>query len=143
MFISLGAMNLTQYIDKSLSSTINCYDQAGGVSTFGSLLGVSVNFEFKQPFGFITPIDLIGIPGKCNNPFFTGNKIPQLVPMNFPYRTYFGNHAYVDFKNNIYYACGGPVRGISKFLYFGNVIDQSRTISLPYRLDNSPVPKVK
>jgi hypothetical protein len=71
---------------------VNCYDCAASVALMCNVLGVSVEYHFHEPFGFLRYVEPIG-RGKCNNPFYScygGNA--EVGPDDW--RTGFGNHAY-------------------------------------------------
>ncbi len=94
------SMKLSQYIDKTLNNTVNCYDQAAALTSFGCLLGLDVEYKFMQPFGYINTVDLVGV-GNCNNPFFTLNSFPQIAGADETGRSLFGNHAFVLLTSKI------------------------------------------
>jgi hypothetical protein len=88
--------------------SVNCYDQAGCVQTMLGAVGLSSTWLYMAPFGYITTTNLIGWPGGCNNPFFRSNNTAQVVNLNDPLRTGFGNHAFIMFGTQIMDACAGP-----------------------------------
>ncbi|MBU4212978.1 MAG: hypothetical protein KKD33_10400 [Verrucomicrobia bacterium] len=153
-----GTFDLTGYLEKSSTlygtsgNVVNCYDQAGGVTTCARLLGVSAEYIFMgatwnnglAPFGYILATDLVGV-GTCNNPFYPlvdnpTNRIPllgtsgitDLVGTN---RSSFGNHAFVRYDGTIFDACAGPHLGNETLVqYATSAIDIT---SVPER-DESP-----
>lgn len=122
-----GTMDLTGYIDKSSGSTINCYDQASGVYSFGRLLGIGVEYRYMDPFGYINTVNLVG-EGNCNNPFYpltTSGKIAGADDV-YPDRSRFGNHAFTKYGGSIYDACAGPHTGTrTEVQYVSDTVDSS------------------
>lgn len=125
-------MQLTKYIDKSLGNTVNCYDQASGVCSFGTLLGIDVTYRFMNPFGYINTVNLVG-EGNCNNPFYgnpgiTGGKITGSDQVE-PVRAAFGNHAFAKYGVDIYDACAGPHTGTrTEAQYVSDTVDTSTPV---------------
>lgn len=127
-----GTMKLTKYIDKSIGNTVNCYDQASGVCSFGTLLGIGVTYRFMNPFGYINTVDLVG-EDNCNNPFYanvgiTGGKITGSDQVE-PVRAAFGNHAFAKYGGGIYDACAGPHTGArTEAQYVSDTVDTSTPV---------------
>ncbi|QRK07178.1 hypothetical protein JQX13_45220 [Archangium violaceum] len=100
-----------------------CYDQASAVQVFAAALGVSTEWLFMEPFGYIHTTNLIGV-GACNNPFYRSNGTDKIVMPLHPKRTSFGNHAFVRMAGKILDACAGPHVGMEKTReYLDNTID--------------------
>lgn len=128
-------MDISGYIDKKGKKNINCYDQAGAVTTLGTLLGVKAEYKYMEPFGYISKIDLVGV-GQCNNPFYMN---PIFIPpppglpspivgnnVTFPNRSSFGNHAFVEYGGKVFDACAGPCLGTQdEAKYLNSSIDKS------------------
>ena len=108
--LTIGTMDLTSYIDKSKGLIVNCYDQAAGVATLGTLIGIPLQLRFMQPFGYINTVNLVG-EGMCNNPFYNARGQEKIVGADDPLRTAFGNHAFTKYRNLIFDACAGPNLG--------------------------------
>jgi hypothetical protein len=89
-----GTYSLWNYINKA-STIVNCYDQAGAVQSLSGSLGIRPTWIYLQPFGYIRETNLVGW-GQCNSPFFRGNTALQVVALNDPGRTAFGNHAFIE-----------------------------------------------
>lgn len=118
-------VRLQDYI-RAATKVVNCYDQAAGLASYINLVGGNAQFRFKQPFGFIKAIDIVGI-GRCNNPFLKGR--PQVLPSRDITRTKFANHAYPLFGDKIYDACAGPEVGVfTELQYWMKVIDEDACI---------------
>jgi len=130
-------MNLTAYMKKVSikpglpNEIVNCYDQATAVYSFGTILGINVQYIYLDPFGYINTTDLVGpINNDCNNPFYTLNNSNKFVAPDSPDRTGFGNHAFIIYKNvdeYVFDACAGPVLGKPILQYINDTID----VSLP------------
>ena len=107
---------------------VNCVDQAVSLSSLGSLLGMPSQAVRMRPFGYLNPVDLIGV-GVCNNPFFNDSVYGRPSPMcgtNDIGRSAFGMHAFVQMHNTIYDACAGPALGTQTLSdYFSSVVDVS------------------
>lgn len=131
--------HLSSYMTKTAGNVVNCYDQAGGVTTCSRLLGIASEYVFmgyrfptatNSRFGYILATDLVGI-GQCNNPFYPttanpANRVPllgsggvtDLVGTN---RTFFGNHAFARFGGVIFDACAGPHLGTETLTHYATV----------------------
>ncbi|MBU1692376.1 MAG: hypothetical protein KKC51_00260 [Verrucomicrobia bacterium] len=132
-----GTFQLTDYIDKSGGSNVfpprtdnivNCYDQAGGICSLGTLLGISVTYRFMNPFGYINTVNLVG-EGNCNNPFYpvstSGLKIAGADDVD-PARKCFGNHAFTSLGGYVFDACAGPAIGTqTESQYVSDTVDTS------------------
>lgn len=141
-----GTFNLTSYM--SGNGTVNCYDQAAGVTVCSRLLGILSEYIFMQPFGYILATDLVGI-GQCNNPFYPNCAAPYniallgtggVTDLVSPNRTAFGNHAFVRLNSKIYDACAGPHVGTETLIQYATAaIDISnpgeRSVSPDTNLD--------
>jgi hypothetical protein len=90
---------------------LNCYDAAAVVQYLLQQNGVPTRYCFLKPFGYLRLTNLIG-RGQCNNPFYSRSGQP-VVPPASPYRTSFGNHAFVLLADTatIADACAGPHLG--------------------------------
>ncbi|HLL55494.1 MAG TPA: hypothetical protein VK447_18185 [Myxococcaceae bacterium] len=105
---SLG-FRLTDYM-KRADPECCCYDQASAVQTFCAAMGVSAEWNYMEPFGFIKEVNLVGV-GLCNNPFFRSNGTDKLISRRDPRRTGFGNHAFCKLEGKVLDACAGPEVG--------------------------------
>ncbi|OAL46528.1 hypothetical protein IQ07DRAFT_634766 [Pyrenochaeta sp. DS3sAY3a] len=115
---------------KKTPPKVNCMDQAG-------ILGLCMSFGcadetdheklilyFMSPFGFLHDTPLVGFgPDKCNNPLTTFGPALWVEPTS-KYRTYFGKHVFLMFRDLIYDACAGPVLGMPLTKYVKEGIDQ-------------------
>jgi len=132
---------------------VNCYDQAYAVITLAAAVGIETSWVFMQPYGFINLTNLVGV-GTCNNPFYNsdpmvmrkpktppGTKPTDLVHVPGTGRSYFWNHAFVNYIGKIYDACAGPHRGTEyPDEYVKDAIDVSRDY---YCMDWITEPKIK
>jgi hypothetical protein len=134
-YLTNSTFRLSAYMEKSGNSDtnragniVNCYDQACAVSILGQLLGLDAEVIFLHPFGYINPINLVGI-GQCNNPFFSSTNAVVNTPMASPddiRREYFSNHMYVLFDGTVFDACAGPSLGTQTHAtYLSTVVDTS------------------
>lgn len=122
-----GAFKLLAYI-KAKIETCNCYDQAGAVQSLCGAVGVNLQWYYLEPFGFIKKTKLVGVPGDCNNPFFSGNNSPPYVDINDRRRTGFGNHAFCAL-GKIVDACAGPHMASENIVqYLAASIDRETTL---------------
>ena len=96
---------------KRPGNVVNCYDQAGSLVCFSRLFGIDTEYLFQEPFGFLNPSSLVGIPGSCNNPFFAARSTLPLEDVDNKHRSNFGNHAFVRFSGHVFDSCGGPETG--------------------------------
>jgi hypothetical protein len=143
---------LAKYISPGIGKVVNCYDQAAAVSALAGSLGVTLDWKFMNPFGFLAQSDLVGVGG-CNNPFFKGydrsgqpwNPAPITPPGDLR-RSSFGNHAFTAFRTSINSDIAGPDSGVAEGIgdgcagpaifdgtlqdYVVHAVDQSR----PYNL---------
>jgi hypothetical protein len=124
-----GYFELTKYMIKYRKNVVNCYDQAGAVTTLGRVIGLDVNYLFMEPFGYIKTTTLVG-GYICNNPFFKNSRfspeyiIVGLKDSNNRPRASLGNHAFVEHNSRIFDACVGSIKGTSnRTNYVDNVID--------------------
>jgi hypothetical protein len=111
-----GPFKLNKYLCDFVNNPVNCFDQGGAIQTFAGALGISTNWIYSCPFGYIpgqdqggNPIastDLIGI-GNTNNPFGT----PLVIDWNDVNRTFFFSHVYISYNGNIFDATAGPHLG--------------------------------
>ncbi|GJJ03321.1 hypothetical protein RugamoR64_38590 [Duganella rhizosphaerae] len=123
-----GSFQLGQYLSLGTQQQVNCYDQAGIVQILLGSLGLPSAWAYMNPFGFINTTDLIGT-GLCNNPFYGSNNTTPVVSENDPYRTSFGNHAFVLFNNMVIDACAGPHTGAESLnAYINAAIDTQTTL---------------
>jgi hypothetical protein len=112
-------------------NVVNCYDQAGAVTTLGCVLGLDVKYLFMQPFGYINRTTLVG-GHDCNNPFFTNSTystekiVTGLTDGSGRPRSKFVNHAFAELDSDIFDACAGPKLGTDgRAGYVGSVIDST------------------
>ncbi|QRK07166.1 hypothetical protein JQX13_45160 [Archangium violaceum] len=100
-----------------------CFDQASAVQVFAAALGVSTEWLWMVPFGYIQTTDLVGV-GACNNPFYRSNGTDKIVMPLDPKRKPFDEHAFVRMAGKILDACAGPHLGTEKtWRYLENTID--------------------
>ena len=128
-----GGFKLSAYLDLQYP-VVNCYDQAYGVATLGNLIGVHATTIFTSPFGYINPVNLVGV-GVCNNPFCGNSAYPAepLRPIDDINRSMFGNHRYVFAEGVIFDACAGPELGTKTHTeYLKSVIDTSTMDEMYY-----------
>ncbi len=129
--LSIGSVNLfrlTKYINKTLGKIVNCFDQASAVQALCSAIGISIQWLFCKPFGFINTTYLVGV-GMCNNPFYPvsgGKKIEK----NDSNREPFGCHAFcgigINKQDNVLDGCAGPHLGNENWKKYLDVsIDRS------------------
>ena len=127
-----STFQLMSYIRKKgdQGPVVNCFDQAAAVQAFCGAVGVSLDWYYLSPFGYIRKTNLVGV-GPCNNPFFTskgGTAVTNYAP---PTRTGFGNHAFVGFFNKIFDACAGPHTGTGTLRqYITSSIDLEVTVPI-------------
>ncbi len=131
-----GTLELTDYMDKSAGTIVNCADQAAAVLPLARLVGIPANYKRLSPFGFIPECDLVG-RGNTNNPFWLSHAPPLAKVAGAdavqPDRDPFGWHAFVQCattgggaKTRIYDACVGPHLGTEDFnTYYNNAHDDS------------------
>ncbi|MBR3085736.1 MAG: hypothetical protein IKH04_04965 [Kiritimatiellae bacterium] len=121
-----AVFSLSEYIGKTSGSVVNCYDQASGVVSLATALGLEAYFLYMTPFGYINSLNLVGV-GLCNNPFYMSNGTsPNVDPdLILPLRVPFGNHAFALCNGIIFDACAGPCLGESLELYLAEAIDVS------------------
>ncbi|NMO14614.1 hypothetical protein HPC49_03820 [Pyxidicoccus fallax] len=100
-----------------------CYDQASAVQVFAAALGVSTEWLYMEPYGFIHTTNLVGV-GACNNPFYRDTGSDKVVMRYDPKRTSFSNHAFCRMDGKILDACAGPHTGTETTQeYIDNSID--------------------
>ena len=108
--------------------SVNCYDQAAALTTFGTMMGIDVHYRFLLPFGYINLTNLVGW-GLCNNPIPGSCRNPNLIVGAddiFPNRSLFGNHAFCSYSGMAFDACAGPALGsLSVADYLEAAIDHS------------------
>lgn len=127
-----GFIDLKLYYS-NLETYCNCYDQAGIVQASLGALGISSTWQYFDPCGFINQTNLIGW-GECNNPFFKEHVIAQILPINDPNRTLFGNHAFITYANQVIDACQGPYTATKSIAqYISAAIDTGTTLYTRYR----------
>ena len=120
---------LTDYMQKK-SLLVNCVDQSGGIVTIGRLLGVpGITALSAIPFGYINPVNLIGI-GMCNNPIYGG---PIICHPDDLSREKFISHTFVQHNDLVFDATIGPTLGESQVIFLHDVVD----MSTPEELDAS------
>lgn len=126
--MAMATFSLTAYLTQANGNIVNCYDQAGAISTFAALIGGVSMYRYMDPFGYLPITNLIGV-GLTNNPFYItkpppyNDLIEDLDELN---RSRFGNHAFMKMSNVIYDACGGPHLGTeNEPTYVDNAVDRS------------------
>jgi len=128
-----GNMRLGDYIKASptrSTDVVNCYDQAGGICSLGTLLGINAKYAYMNPFGYINIVNIVGV-GQCNNPFFGdisrqyGTTPVVGQDLIYPLRSSFGNHAFAKVGNDVFDSCAGPVCGVNEQQYIQDTIDTS------------------
>ena len=121
-------------------SSVNCYDQAAALSTFGTVIGIDVRYRYLIPFGYINLTNLVGW-GSCNNPIPGSCGNTNLVVGAddiYPNRSYFGNHAFCSFSGMVFDACAGPALGdLSVAQYLETTIDHSSSTASAHSETNS------
>jgi hypothetical protein len=81
-----------------------------------------------RPFGYINQTKLVGINDLCNNPFYMSNgSLPTIPPLD-PDRTDFDNHGFVSLNDNIFDACAGPFKNVTKNDYVSRAIDSAAAL---------------
>jgi hypothetical protein len=125
-------LHLQAYMTKMYGSIVNCYDQAAALTALTTLIGIPSMYLYMDPYGYLNPTHLLGIPGLCNNPFFDGYGLPDeykvpLVDVDDAGRTWFRNHAFVEMNSSVIFdACGGPFLGSAdRQGFIDATIDQS------------------
>lgn len=116
-----GVFRLMAYLSPPAppNNQANCYDQAAGVQSLAGALGVSCDWVYLAPYGYINETHLLGVSGVCNNPFFTALDVPgyhrdatpQSITWNDMGRTGFGNHAFIRANGFVFDACAEPHLG--------------------------------
>lgn len=115
------SFNLSKYL-KLLGDDdyVNCYDQASGVASLASSVGITAELILKTSFGYIKPKAVVGVSELCNNPYFSDTSTYCSVAncnghepchAEGKIRSQFHNHMYVMFEGKIYDACVGPALG--------------------------------
>ena len=125
-FSAAGDVSMLSYLKRSNERT-NCYDQASVVQTLCGALGISQEWIYLNPYGYIKTTQLIGI-GACNNPFFASPSYSpkKIVDPLDPKRSAFGNHAFCRHGGKIYDACAGPSTGSDSLAdYIASAIDHT------------------
>lgn len=116
---------------------INCYDQAAAVQSLAGALGPEVQWVFMSPYGFINPTRLVGVKGRCNNPFFrnpTYTDLPYIRDPRDERRSAFGNHAFCSLESKILDACAGPHLGTESLIqYIVVAVDSTTPLNHLYR----------
>lgn len=123
-----GRFRLVEYIDNSLPRHLcNCYDQAAGVQALLATAGISTQWYFMDPFGFINTAPLVGW-GPCNNPF-KSNSGYLVLDKNDPQRTAFGNHGFCAYESYILDATSGGHQGTETLPgYVKNAVDGTTSL---------------
>ena len=145
-----GIFELTRYMARD-DNLVNCHDQAYGVTTFASLVGIRTQVVEARPFGYINTANIVGV-GPCNNPGYESSHVYQYwkeeidgmggvtnkeynttiihIPIcaeDETRRSYFRTHAFVGvFDGRIFDACVGPALGTQPINdYMRSAIDHS------------------
>lgn len=131
--ISPPNFGLSDYLVRSKPAA-NCYDQAAAVQSLCGAVGVDVGWLFMDPYGYIETTHLLGIAGKCNNPFWLDPSKPYkpLMGRDEKGRTSFGNHAFDTLDAKIFDACAGPHVGSESLAqYIAAAIDHKTKLQPP------------
>lgn len=135
-YFQYPVFHLSEYIDKSgggnvvparSGNIVNCYDQAGGVTILGCLIGIPVEARFMEPFGYINIVNLIGV-GSCNNPFYGNSLYPSnaVTGTNDLTRSAFWNHMFTRLSGKVCDSCAGPCVGTqTETQYISDTVDTS------------------
>ena len=115
-------LDLTGYLS-SQQGVVNCLDQAYAVAALANILGIEAIVTELHPFGYIKPLNLIGV-GLCNNPAFMVDE-DRLRPQDDINRSRFRFHAFVWSNYRVYDACIGPTLGAGYIPYLAQTIDYS------------------
>ena len=115
-------LDLTGYLS-SQQGVVNCLDQAYEVAALANILGIEAIVTELHPFGYIKPLNLIGV-GLCNNPAFMVDE-DRLRPQDDINRSRFRFHAFVWSNYRVYDACIGPTLGAGYIPYLAQTIDYS------------------
>jgi hypothetical protein len=125
-----ASFNVTGYISKGNGNEVNCYDQTAAVTIFGRLLGISAQFAFANPFGYINTTTLVGnieTNNPCETPQLFDTSSASMYPLiedtSGNIRNFFRNHAYAILDDFVYDACAGAITGIQLYDYYNIVID--------------------
>lgn len=95
---------------------VNCYDCAASLSIMAKVLGILLEYNFHDDFGYLKYVEPIG-RGKCNNPFYQCSGDAEVGEDD--HRSWFGNHAYTKLNDQVNDACMRQwVPTIVKFLLF-------------------------
>ena len=121
-YLKNSTFDLSSYLAKR-SSLVNCDDQTYGVAALANILGIDAKVLVAMPFGYINPVNLIGV-GTCNNPCFQVAN-DQVRPVDDLSRSGFLYHSFVLFDFRVYDACMGPVAGMGYGPYLWQSIDYS------------------
>lgn len=126
-YCHLGSMtmDLTQYIRGN--GVVNCVDQAAGLVSLSTLLGIGSCMWKTMPFGYINTVSLVGV-GRCNNPLCGNSSWPE-TPIcsedSFSRRSLM-MHMYVVYDELVWDSCIGPALGDkSRLRYLRSIIDAS------------------
>ena len=121
-YLKNNCFDLSSYLVRKYI-TVNCDDQAYGLSALANVLGIDAKVLVVIPFGYINPTNLVGI-GNCNNPgFCEPNDI--IRPVDDLTRARFLYHSLVFFDTHVYDACVGPICCMSFDSYLLQNIDYS------------------
>jgi hypothetical protein len=118
-----SSFRVLEYIDTGLPRHLcNCYDQAAGVQALLAIVGISTQWYYMNPFGFINTTSLVGW-GPCNNPF-DANSGYLVLDENDPKRTAFGNHGFCTYAGYVLDATSAGHNGIETLpVYVKNAVD--------------------
>ncbi|MCQ2394310.1 MAG: hypothetical protein MJ249_08480 [Kiritimatiellae bacterium] len=114
--------DLTGYLMKTKTS-VNCNDQANALQACSAILGVKSTTCRVRPFGYLNPVNVVGVSGLCNNPGASSSDV--LRPVDDLSRTQFYYHCFVRTNGMVYDACMGPVCGMEFNAYLQQYIDCS------------------
>ena len=118
-------MDLTQYIRGN--GVVNCVDQAAGLVSLSTLLGIGSCMWKTMPFGYINTVSLVGV-GRCNNPLCGNSSWPEtpICSEDSFSRSSLMMHMYVVYDKLAWDSCIGPALGDkSRLRYLRSIIDAS------------------
>ena len=98
------SFNLTGFLQNIPNvGTVNCYDMAHALVTFGTAVGCELRYDYRDPFGYLNCIYAVG-KGWANNPFYDKpiySPLPVLpgdatADASGKSRSSFANHAFAN-----------------------------------------------
>ena len=138
------AFQMSDYVsaaNTTTDKTVNCFDQAHGLSFLSALCGIPAEIVRMEPFGYLNPGHLVGVSGLCNNPFYSSPRSTSTNPScgtNDTSRSKFSCHFFVRHNSSIFDSCAGPALGTETLSeYVSRMVDTStsdeRFYEIPYR----------